>query len=396
MGEILVNATTQQLQHQPAVAGFANTAGVQLFLAVWADNSDRSIKGRLFSADGNPSGDEFVVNSTPGAANTDRQRPTIATPGLSGPVVAWIEQAVNPPGPAPHVKLRRCTTEGKPSGPEIQVSAADVDPNQRPAMTAMVDGGFIVTWVDALPDQRIRARRYGRDGTAGQEFPVSTSDGLHEGPIVTRLFGVDAGGNEGNYVVAWRSGGGALTFRIFNLDGTPVTGEIKPNLSGFGGQKSMTFIDDGRFVIAHVRNLGGTRSVVHANVFESNGASADIGILATTDGQEIKCSSPALAPLVGGRFLLVWVQKRADTVDTPSVRARVFSVEQADSVGAEVQANTTTAGDRFGACVTRAGGGFPETESTFIAWTDRMPDTSDLSVRARAGRIQPGGGLELL
>ncbi|MGW0174442.1 hypothetical protein ACWDUM_11390 [Rhodococcus sp. NPDC003322] len=407
MAELLVNTTTHQLQHQPYVAGFS-TSGIPRFFAVWSDSSDATIKGRIFSPDGAPSDGELVINtSTPAGANTNRQLP-IVSGTFSGPVVAWIEQAFNPPGPPPHVKAQRFNSEAQKLGPEIQVSTSDIDPEHRPAITSMIDGGFIVVWVDARPDQRIRAQRFNIDGTrSGPEFTVNITEGFHQNPIVTRLEGEDANGNQGNYVIAWRSdpsppGGGALTFRIFNFDGTPVTGETRPNLSGFNGGKSMTLLDDGRFVIAHVRTLGTsdigvTKSAVHANVFEPNGVSANIPIFATVGGQEINCLSPALAPLQESRFLLTWVQKRADTFDTTtSVRARVFSAQQGNSVGDEVQVNTTTAGDRFGAVVARAGG-FGEPESAFITWSDSSktpPDTSDFSVRARAGRIV--GGLEVL
>ena len=93
MSEILINTTTTGLQHQPAIA----TLGGTHFFVVWLDSSDLTIKGRLVQANGNVSGGEFVVNTpTPTGANTNRQRPTIASSG-SGPIVAWIENAVNPP-----------------------------------------------------------------------------------------------------------------------------------------------------------------------------------------------------------------------------------------------------------------------------------------------------------
>lgn len=399
MDEFLINTTTQNLQHQPAVCGFA---GGQLFFVVWADASDATIKGRFITASGNPSGGEFVVNTpTPSAINTNRQLPTIAGTG-SGPVVAWIEQAFNIPPPRPHVKLQRFNGDGQKSGAEIQVSTTDVDPGHRPAIAGMIDGGFLVAWVDAERDRRIRAQRFSSDGAKiGAEFQVNASAGAHENPIITRLAGADANGNQGNYVVAWRSdpfppGGGALTFRIFNLDGTPVGGETRPNLSGFGGGKAMTFLDDGRFVIAHVRNLGDSdlgvaKSAVHANVFEPTGASANIPIFATAGGQEINSSFPALTALPGSRFVLAWVQKRADTFETtPSVRARMFSAA-GTSIGEEIQVNTTTTGDRFNLCLA---GGFGTPESAFLAWADSSrtaPDTSDFAVRGRALRVLPSG-----
>ena len=395
MSEILINTTTTGLQHQPAIAPLDNTH----FFVVWADSSDFTIKGQIIQANGNMSGDEFVVNTpTSTGANTNRQRPTIASSG-SGPVVAWIEEALNPPGPRPHVKLQRFKPDGQPSGPEIQVSTTDVDPTDRPAVTGTIDGGFLVSWMDARPDQRIRAQRFGFDGSKkGDEFRVNTTDGFHKAPIATRLV-------NGNHVIAWRSdsappGGGALIFRIFDLEGSPVVGETRPNLSGFTGQKAMTLLDNEQFVIAHVRGLGDSdigvaKSAVHANVFEPNGASANIPIFATS-GQENNTSSPTLAPLPGGRFLLAWVQKRADTfATTPSVRARVFDASQGESVGQEVEVNTTTTGDRFNACAATifAPG---EGAAAFVAWADDSRiggDTSGFAVRGRVLPILASGGL---
>ena len=97
--------------------------------------------------------------------------------------------------------------------------------------------------MDARSNQRIRAQRFSFDGSKkGPEFRVNTTDGFHHAPIATRLV-------NGNYVIAWRSdpsppGGGALILRIFDLAGSPIVGETRPNLSGFTGQKAMTFLDD--------------------------------------------------------------------------------------------------------------------------------------------------------
>jgi hypothetical protein len=395
MSEMLINTTTAGIQHQPAVAALRNSH----LLVVWVDRSDLTIKSQMIQADGDLSGGEFVVNTpTPVGSNTDRQRPTVASSG-SGPIVAWIEQAVNPPGPRPHVKLQRFNTDGQKSGPEIQVSTTDVDPTAPPAVTGMIDGGFLVSWMDARPDRRIRAQRFGFDGSKqGDEFQVNPTEGFHLAPIATRLV-------NGNCVIAWRSdpappGGGALTFRIFDLEGAAVVGETIPNLSGFTGQKAMTFLDNGHFVIAHVSSLGSSdigvaRSAVHANVFTPEGASANIPIFATT-GRDINSSSPVLASLPGGRFLLAWVQKRADTFETtPSVRARVFSGSAGESIGPEVEVSTTMTGARFGPCAaTLFGAG--DGDAAFVAWADDSEtggDTSNSAVRGRVLPISASGGL---
>lgn len=392
MSEILVNTTTTGLQHQPAIAAFRGTH----FFVVWADSSDATIKGQIFQANGNKSGGEFVVNTpTPPGANTDRQLPTIANSG-QGLTVAWIELAFNTPGPRPHVKLQRFNQDGQKTGPEIQVSTTDVDPDNRPAITGMIDGGFVVTWADFRLDQRIRAQRFGFDGSkTGPEFLVNTAEGFHLNPIATTLV-------DGNYVIAWRSdpappGGGALIFRIFDLAGSPMGGENRPNLSGFGGAKAMRLLDNGRFVITHIRSigvsdLGVTKSIVEARVFEANGTSSDI-VVSASSGSGINSSSPALTSLPGGRFLVAWAQKSAETFATsPSVRAKIFS-DSLGSVGQEIQVNTTTEGDRFSVCAATVFGG-DEGEAAFVAWVDSSGtggDASDFAVRGRTLRIGPGG-----
>jgi hypothetical protein len=390
MSEILINKTTRGIQHQPGIA----QAFDSLFCVVWRDAGEAAIKGRIIKVDGSNGGEEFTVNTKEGTdTNTNRISPAIVLSG-GGLAVAWIEMAFNPPGPRPHVKLQRFDLSGRKIGPAIQVSTTDVDPDNRLAITSMIDGGVLITWVDTRSGQRIRAQRFDINGSKkGPEFTVNTTEGFHQNPRAERLV-------DGNYVITWRNdpssvAGGALVFRVFDLEGVPQTGEIIPNISGFRGGKAMTLLDDGRFVIAHVRtttssDIGVVKSNVEANVFEADGAPSHISMFASNE-RGINCSFPALAPLPGGRFLLSWVQKSAETFTTvPNVKAKIFSTSQG-SVGREVEANTSTGGDRFNVCTATAFG--DGEESAFIAWADDGATgggTSDTSIRGRGFRIVNG------
>ena len=208
--ELLVNTTTFGMQHQPAITSIFLP---RHFVIVWADRSDAGIKGQRFAETGNRISSEFIVNTSM-TTNTHRHQPAISRiPG--GFVVAWIEEAFNVPGPRPHVHFQRFNESGQPSGSQVQVSTADVDPQHRLAITSMIDGGFVITWVDARPEERIRAQRFGFSGSkVGPEFRVNMTEGFHESPIITRLLA-------GNYVITWRRdpaspGGGALIFRMFD------------------------------------------------------------------------------------------------------------------------------------------------------------------------------------
>src|SRR5712671_3046801 len=170
MDEVLINTTTAGDQDQPGVAGFRGTQ----FVVVWAEPATGAIKGQMLGVNGAKSGKEFAVNF-PGKPGTKRQLPTVIETD-QGFVVAWIEQI---PGAPPQVKLRTFDQDTL-SGPESQVSSAEVEPLIRPAMAPLKGGGFIVVWADKRADQRIRAQRFDLEGMKnGPEFRANTVPGLH-------------------------------------------------------------------------------------------------------------------------------------------------------------------------------------------------------------------------
>ena len=238
MDEILINKTTTGDQQQPGIAGFT---GLQ-FAVAWADRDTGNIKGRLFGVNGVPSGDEFTVNF-PGTPGTKRHLPTIIET-RRGLAAAWIEQL---PGAPPQLKLRTFDQDTL-SGPESQVSTAEVEPLIRPALAQLPDGGFVVVWADKRQDERIRAQRYDIDGMkSGPEFRANTAPGLHRVPMVACLA-------NGNIVIAWRArlpGPLLVHFQIFDANG-PVGTEQTTALDVT--EIAMTALDSGRFVIAHVRS----------------------------------------------------------------------------------------------------------------------------------------------
>ncbi|MFD4240424.1 hypothetical protein ACFWP3_02220 [Streptomyces sp. NPDC058525] len=393
MSEFLVNTSTTGSQERPTVTDLFGTH----YLVCWSDTNDGSIKGRTFHADGTPSEPEFVVNG-PAAHPVRRTCPTAAnTP--SGPVVAWIEE---PTTPGQHfVKVQRFDQAVNRIGDEITVNTREIDPRFHPALTNVSDG-FVVAWLDWSPDQRIRARRFGPDGgPQGSELQINTGEGLHESPIATTL-----GGR--NYVIAWRTGpqgvgGGRLAFRIFEPDGSAVTDEKKPNLTGFAGPKAIAalhqpFFEGGQlafgsnFALAYVRAFADGQRRVYAGVYGVDGTEQVIP-MPSTDAPSITSSAPALATLSNGKYLVSWVQSDGAGA-APSVRARVFDTVQGP-LGAEVRADTDTATEHrhLSAGAVFDGG---EGDTALLAWADEggtAGDTSGVAVRGRAYTVTAQGQL---
>ncbi len=379
MDEALINKTTAGDQDQP---GVASLRGIQ-FAAVWADHGTGNIRGQLLGVNASPSDNEFIVNF-PQVPGTKRQLPAIIESGV-GLVVAWIEQL---PGAPAQLKLRTLEADTL-SGPESQVSSAEVEPLIRPALARLPDGGFIVVWADKRADQRIRAQRYSLAGEKnGPEFRANTVPGLHRVPMVASL-------TNGNLVIAWRARSASpllVHLQIFDANG-PVGAEQTTALNIT--EAAIAALDSGRFVIASVRSAldgeaGFDTTVAQVSVFEGNGAFSNIHF-AATNSSRILSSWPTLVPLPGGRFLLGWTEVNVDNPAAgTNVAARIFS--SAGPIGQPIQVNTSTGGQRFSQSAAATSGPGPET--TFVAWTDESnagPDTSGRAIKGRPLAIPAGG-----
>ncbi|MFJ5546184.1 hypothetical protein [Streptomyces sp. NPDC093225] len=387
MGDFIVNTSVVGGQSQPCADGVNSSA---LFTALWADDGDAGIKGQRVNVAGAKVGTEFLASTaTPAGGNTNRQWPFLDSVGNST-FAAWIEQPFNLPPPTPVVVLRRFL-DGQPAGPPVQVSTADIDREFPPTVTRMIDGGCLVTWTGAGQQARIRAQRFGPEGQkAGPEVAVNTTPAFHRDAAVTLL-------SNGDYVVAWTNGdpvgGGGLIYRVFEFDGTPRTGEMHPNLTGFTGRSALTALDNGRFVAAHIRStvpsdLGVLQTTAAASVIDP--ASGEVLLRASAgSAQHFHRSWPALTALPGGQFVLAWVEKSADTFQTvPTVKAQLCS-DTALEIGPQVQASSGTNGNRFHLSAAAVfGNGDPG--RVFLSWAD-MADGGDTTIRGRVLTAGAGG-----
>ena len=287
------------------------------------------------------------------------------------------------------MKIRIFDADTFSPGDEIQVNAAPVDSNQPPALARLSDGGFVLVWADARPDQRIRVQRFDRlGGRIGPDFRADSVAGLHRRPVV-------AGLANGLFVIGWLarrvSQPQQVRFQIFDANAAPVGGEH--GLDGGATMAAVTALDTGRFVIAHVRNAADgevlDKSVVEVNVFEPTGAASGSATEVTGE-QAILSDWPTLAPLPGGRFLVAWTQGgTAPAPALPNIKAKIFSDTQGP-LGQTSQLNSTTTGMRFSLCaasVSGAGGG----GTVYVAWASQDSGVADTAVFGTAFPIPDAG-----
>ncbi|CAM8662094.1 Kexin/furin catalytic domain [Paracoccaceae bacterium] len=164
------------------------------------DGSGWGVYGQRYGLDGAASGAEFRVNSF---VSGDQQTPSVTALSDGGWVVTWMSQWQD--GSDWGIYGQRYGLDGAASGAEFRVNTYVQSVQASPSVTALSDGGWVVTWHSAGQDGSswgIYGQRYGFDGAvSGAEFRVNSFvSGDQQTPAVTAL-------SDGGWVVTWMSHG---------------------------------------------------------------------------------------------------------------------------------------------------------------------------------------------
>ena len=261
----LVNTVTEAGQYDPQITALADGTLVVIwadFSRLGADTSGSGVKGRLLSADGQPLGDEFLVNTT----TPDLQyRADVTALAGGGFVVTWINGQISS---TREVRAQVFEADGSRVGGEINVNTATAGYQQIADTAALPDGGFVVVWQDRSKgvggaagdssEDAIKAQVFTSQGLpVGGEILVNTAtESYQQSPRVAVLA-------DGGFVVTWwdlsdgvgGAGGdtelGAVKAQVFSGSGARLGDEIRVNVTTAGGQGGSEVIAtaDGGFAI---------------------------------------------------------------------------------------------------------------------------------------------------
>jgi len=248
MSETLVNTTTAGHQTGPAAAGLSNGGYVVTWFSPNQDGSDYGIFAQRYEADGNAVGSETRVNTT----TSHQHSATVASLPDGGYIVTWIGFA--PDGPS--IYAQRYDADGDAVGGATRVTST-TEHSGEPAVAAHSDGGYVVTWTSIRPDGRgIYAQRYDADGDAvGSVTRVTSTTEYYPGePAVAAL-------SDGGYVVTWIRPPevffGELKYPPFSIyaqrvdaDGNAVGSEFRV---GVQYNPAMAALPDGGYVVTWTR-----------------------------------------------------------------------------------------------------------------------------------------------
>ncbi len=304
--EFQVNSYTDWFQEDPSVTGLADGGFVVTWESFFQDRSDNGVYGQRYDADGGTVGGEFQINSH--TAN-DQDSPDVTGLTGGGFVVTW--QSDGQDGSWEGVYGQLYGADGGTLGAEILIPFYTADTQADPSVTALADGGFLVTWESrhvGAPDADddgfgIYAQRFNADGSkSGGEVRInSITDGSQENPSVTGLA-------DGGYVVTWQSGDFStnqfdILAQRYDASGNTQGGEILVGSEvDFNSPQnpSVTDLGDDGFVITWVTGL-----VIHGQRYGADGSPVRGEFQIDTDVPNLEHSIDSLAD---GGFVLTWFQ----------------------------------------------------------------------------------------
>jgi Ca2+-binding RTX toxin-like protein len=395
--EFLVNTTTLNSQRESTVTRLSDGR----FVVVWSDNSQSGgdtsafgVRAQIFNANGTRSGTEFLVNTITAG---DQAEPAITALANGRFLVTWTDTSGSG-GDTSGFAIRGqiFNANGSKSGAELLINTTTTSSQVLSACTRLSDGRFVVTWSDGsgtgsdTSGFAIRAQIFNANGTrSGPEFVVNatvTADQFL--PQVTAL-------PTGGFVMTWSDlslGTGdnssyAIRAQAFNADGSRRGIEVVINTTTANSQDTSQIItlSDGRVVIVwnDASQSGGDTSgyAVRGQILNADGSRSGSEFLINTTTANNQ-SSPALAALPGGKFVVVWADSSATGGDISgsAIRAQVFNADGSKS-GAEFLVNTTTSFNQSEPSVAALSNG-----DFVVTWTDASglgADNSQTAVRSQ-------------
>jgi hypothetical protein len=283
-GEFQVNTYTRDYQYRPAVASDAQGN----FSVVWSDRGQSQLSAQRYDSSGARLGTEFRVSGF-GA------HPAIASNAAGDGVVAWFADDGDDGG----ILARRYDGGGSALGSEFQVNTSTEGYQGRPAVAVGTQGDFVVVWQGFVGDFRVFARRYDSTGTAlTDEFQVNTptTDRAYQ-PAVTAA-------PDGGFVVVWNRTEQGIFGQRYDSTGLASGTEFQVTTATLNSFPAVAADATGTFTVAW-----GSHPSAGADVFARRYDSRGIPLGDEFLLNEFTVRSqgyPAVAPLGGGDFVLVW------------------------------------------------------------------------------------------
>jgi methionine-rich copper-binding protein CopC len=176
--ETRVNTTTASDQGYSSVTALSDGGYVVTWMSLSQDGSGWGVYAQRYDATGDTVGSETRVNTT---TASDQEFPTGAALSDGGYVVTWMSDSQD--GSGVGIYAQQYDQLGNAVGGEIPVNTTTAGDQLYPYVTALSDGGYVVTWTSDSQDGRLGCRwrrssgyhhRYGAIGSRELDNSCST------------------------------------------------------------------------------------------------------------------------------------------------------------------------------------------------------------------------------
>jgi len=304
----LVNADSDGDQNSQSVTALSDGGYVIVFTDWSKDGSSAGIFARRFNASGQAVGSEFRVNTT---TLYRQDYPFVSATADGGFVVAWYSNHNGGnyySGGDADLYVQRYDSSGNAVGGETKLSYTSNSQDYNPQIAGLANGGYVITWYaqDSGNTPDVAAQAYDANGnTVGSTFVVNTYTSNNQtGSTITALA-------DGGYIITWDGYGAANT-------GVPLTyGQrfdsshlrvgsnfVISNYQSSG--TSVTELRDGGFVVSFTAYVP---SVGQWGLYFQRFDAAGVAVGTETRVSPLNESghqSPNIVSLNGGGFIVVW------------------------------------------------------------------------------------------
>ncbi|WP_134494265.1 cadherin domain-containing protein [Microvirga pakistanensis] len=310
--DIRVNRTTSSDQGDPSVTALPDGGWVVTWVSEGQDVGwNGGIYQQRYDANGNALfAADRLVNT---AVTPDQSQPSVTALADGGWVVTWMSEGQD--GSGAGVYQQRYGANGSSLGQETKVNALTDGGQMRPAVTALRDGGWVVTWEShssGPTGHTIYQQRYNANGTASSvaDLPVETTPGDYK--ILSSVTALSDGG----WVVTWTtySTGGDIVQQRFDPSGTALGTPQRVNVTTGGLQEpaSVTALNGGGWVVVwQSADQDGSGNGIYLQAYDRNGVPAgpaDMLVNTTTAGNQ---ELPSVAALADG-WIVTWQSSGQD------------------------------------------------------------------------------------
>ncbi len=394
--EFPVNTTTSSNEQFSAVTALADGGFVVTWSSFGQDDSGFGIYGQRFAANGDPLDNEFQVNTT---TTGNQIFSTVTALADGGFVVTWSSFGQDDSGFG--IYGQRFDANGDTVDDEFQVNTTTISNQQYSAVTALADGGFVVTWSSNSQDGSdygIYGQRFAANGDPlDDEFQVNTTTTSNQ-----QYSAVTALAN-GGFVVTWSSNSQdgsdyGIYGQRFDANGDPVDDEFRVNTTTTGTQQysAVTALADGGFVVTWGSNgQDGDGYGIYGQRFNANGdtVGAEFRVNTTTSSDQ---QYSAVTALADGGFVVAWSSLNQDNQDDGDwgIYSQRFNAD-GDPIGDETLVNQVTAGKQLNENYRNGGGAIDTLADGRLVFTwYGNGNSDDAGVYARiAGVFKPSLGV---